>query len=117
MNEEKLIKEIATATAELEAAQDVIRTLAKDLADVADVIEPVLLDHAKRIRQARMTTIDEIRQSVQALREYRDFLASEQTQRAIDRGKQLVAVCTALEEFRMCGFLDAYLKAVIETTR
>lgn len=117
MNEEKLIKEIATATAELEAAREVIRTLATDLADVAEVIEPVLLDHAKRLRQARMTTIDEIRLSVQALREYRDFLSSAHTQQAIDRGRQLVAVCTALEEFRMCGFLDAYLKAVVETTR
>jgi DNA-binding transcriptional ArsR family regulator len=117
MNDTQLIQEIQTATSELETAREVVRNLANDLASVADVIEPVLMDHATRIRRARMTTVDEVRQSISALKEHRDFLLDKKTAEAVKIGNQLIDVCQRLEEFRMCGFLDAYLKAVVEVSR
>ena len=56
----KIAEQIAATRTELDAAREVVRTLANDLADVADVIEPILADHIKRIRQARMGSLDEL---------------------------------------------------------
>lgn len=106
----ELIKNIHDASQELDAAREVVRTLANDLADVADVIEPVLADQAKRIRAARMSVIDECRQVATALREFRESIGSPSMTHAIEMTERFVVVFEKLEEFRACGFLDAYVE-------
>jgi septal ring factor EnvC (AmiA/AmiB activator) len=110
-NDIKIAEEIQNARTELEASRDVVRTLANDLADVADVIEPVLLEHIKRIRAARMTSVDELRQISSEIAILRDTLAKPETARMLDQAERFLRICRELEEFRAVGFIDAFLQA------
>lgn len=107
----ELVKAIADTKRELEESKEVIRALANELGEVADIIEPALAGQAERIRRVRMSTLDEVRQVVAGLKELRDAVGNERTERAIANGERLLAVCRELEEFRASGFLDAFLKA------
>jgi ABC-type transporter Mla subunit MlaD len=115
-NEIPIAQHIADTRDELDKARAVVRELANDLADVADVIEPVLADHVKRLRQARMTSIDELRQIAAGIRELRQVLVTPEADLMIERATRLLAVFRELEEFRACGFLDAYIQAFARTT-
>lgn len=110
-DEQEIVKSIHEATKELDEARDVVRNLANDLAEVADVIEPILTEQSQRIRRARMQVIDECRQTAVALKEFRDILQSNAMLSAIERAERLISACKELEEFRACGFLDAFLEA------
>jgi negative regulator of replication initiation len=102
---------LAETNKELEQARAVVRDLANDLAAVADVIEPVLSDHVKRIRQARMASVEELRQMAHAVRELRDLLLAKDTERMLDQTERFLRLCRELEEFRAIGFLDAFVQA------
>ena len=95
---------------ELDAAREVVRTLANELADVIDVVEPILADHTKRIRQARITALDEMRQVTVHLKDMREVLLAPQTDRMLAQAERFLAVCRELEEFRAVGFLDAFIQ-------
>jgi len=110
----KIAEQIAATRTELDAAREVVRTLANDLADVADVIEPILADHIKRIRQARMGSLDELRMISAGIRELRDTLMKPETAQMLDRAERFLRICRELEEFRAVGFLDAFLEAFRE---
>jgi len=111
----KIAEQIAATRTELDAARDVVRTLANDLADVADVIEPVLADHIKRIRQARMTSLDELRQISAGIRELSELVNKPETMRMIDVAERFLRACRELEEFRAAGFLDAFIQSFSES--
>jgi negative regulator of replication initiation len=101
---------IHATTEELEAARAVVQTLANELADVIEVIEPALADHTKRLRQARMASLDEMRQITTHLQELRKLLTSSETEHMLRQGERFLALCRELEEFRAVGFLDAYVR-------
>lgn len=113
----KIAEQIAATRAELDAAREVVRTLANDLADVADVIEPVLENHIARVRRARMGSVDELRQISGAIKELRDLLTNADTKLMLDQAERFLRVCRELEEFRAVGFLDAFVQAFLGETR
>jgi hypothetical protein len=106
----KVAEEIATTRAELDAAREVVRTLANDLADVADVIEPVLQSHVKRLREVRMTTMAELREITAGVRELKTVMTSKDTEQMLTQAERFLRVCREIEEFRASGFLDDWVQ-------
>ena len=109
--EETIAEDIERTRRELDEAREVVRILANDLANVADVIEPVLKDHADRIRRARMATVDEIRQISTAVLQMRELLCATETAEALDQAERLVTICRDLATVREIGVLAAFVRA------
>jgi Na+/phosphate symporter len=106
----ELASAIHATTEELNSARAVVQTLANELADVIDVIEPALADHTKRLRQARMASLEEMRQVTTHIQELRKLLTAPETEYMLRQGERFLALCRELEEFRAVGFLDAYVR-------
>jgi len=111
VDEQMLVDAIHNATVELDAAREVVRGLANDLADVADVVGPVLDDYSKNLRSRRMALVDECRLISVAIRQVHDAAMAPTMMAALERVERLVKACGELERFRRDGALDAYLKA------
>lgn len=107
--------QIAATTAELDAAREVVRTLANDLADVSEVLEPVLMDHVKKIRAARMAGLEELRMLSAGITELRTVLLAKDTAQMLTVMERFLTVCREMEEFRAVGFLDAFVKLMAES--
>lgn len=110
----RVAEAIRTTTAELEQARVVVRDLANELGDVIEVIEPALAEHIARLRQARMSSLDEIRQITNAIKSMKDVLLSPQTDQMLTRAERFLRVCRDLEEFRGVGFLDAFVELFVK---
>lgn len=113
----KIAEEIAATRVELDQAREVVRNLANELADVADVIEPVLSSHVKRLREARMASLDELRQISNAIHTLTQLLTSQDTSHMLAQAERFLHVCREVEEFRACGFLDAWVRLLAEVPR
>jgi negative regulator of replication initiation len=96
---------------EIEAAREVVRNLANELADVIDVIEPALTSHTKRLRQARMSSLDEMRQVTNAIRELKTLLLADTTEQMFARAERFLDICRALDYWRTSGYLDVLARA------
>ena len=70
----ELAQAIKVTHEEINTAREVVRNLANELADVIDVIEPALTSHTNRIRQARMASIEEMRQVTLGIRELKQVI-------------------------------------------
>lgn len=110
-DEELLVNAIRDSTSELDKAREVVRDLANDLADVADVIEPVLEGYGKRIRASRMTIVSECEQTSAALKAFVKIIMDPSVLKAIEQSERLLKAMNDLEQFRLCGGIDAYLRA------
>jgi hypothetical protein len=113
----ELAAAIRQTSEELDAAREVVRNLANELADVIEVIEPALIEHTKRLRQARMTSLDEMRLITTTLQELRRLLLAPETEQMLRQGERFLKLCSELEEFRVCGFLDAYVQLLTQPMR
>lgn len=111
--DQQLANAIRVTTEEIDGARNVVRNLANELADIIDVIEPAIADHTKRIRQARMNALEEMRQLTTAIRDMRELLLSPKSEEMLVRAERFLAVCRELEEFRMCGFLDSFVQLFV----
>lgn len=107
----KLAAAIELTKGEIDGAREVVRQLANELADVVEVVEPIIADHTKRIRQARMSSLDEMRQIVSAVKELREIMGAGSTEKALVQAERFLRVCRELEEFRIVGFVDAFVAA------
>jgi hypothetical protein len=110
----ELAAAIQQTTEGLDAAREVVRNLANELADVIEVIEPTLAQHTKRLRQARMASLDEMRLITTSLQELRKLLLAPEMEQMLRQGERFLKLCGELEEFRACGFLDAYIQLLAQ---
>lgn len=92
---------------ELTEAKRDLQTLANELASVADIIEPALVDQTRRIRAARMVALDETRQALNALRELRAFFSDAGYVEEIKRMEHFVTICQQFKRLKDEGLLDA----------
>ncbi len=105
----EIARALATTTEELEKAREVVRKLANELSDVVDIIEPALGEQVARIRRARMTSVDELRQIGTAVRETSELLLGARTEQMLTRAERFLKVMQELEEFRACGALEGFV--------
>lgn len=104
---ENITETLSITREELEAAKEDLEGLANELAAVADIIEPALIDQTRRIRAARITAVDETRQALTALRELRAFFSEAGYTKEIERMEHFVAICQQFKKLKDEGLLDA----------
>lgn len=108
------IAEIVRAiTREMEQSKTELQSLANDVNALADVINPKLLDHIRKIRESRMTVIREVHESLTALRDLRKFFLEADYDKEVSRLERLVSLCKDLQVLKREGTLDAVLDSAI----
>lgn len=98
---------------EIEESKQIVQALANDVHDVCDVIEPILVSLSQRLRSARMNMVEEVRQSMTALREVRKFFLDSDYATEMERIDRFVATCKQLKELKDTGVLDAVADTAI----
>ena len=106
----ELAQAIKATHEEINTAREVVRNLANELADVIDVIEPALTSHTNRIRQARMASIEEMRQVTLGIRELKQIILADSTDQMLVKAERFIAICRELERWRADGTLDRLLR-------
>lgn len=109
----QLLEALKATREELEGSREIVRTLANELAEVIDIVEPALAEHTKRLRQSRMSSIEELRQISSQVKEVRELMLSDRTEQMLVRAERFLKVCEQLEEFRAVGFLDAFVQLFV----
>ena len=98
---------------EVETSKKTLETLANDVKAVAHIVNPALLKQATDIRDARMTVVREVRESLSALREIRSFFSEADYDKEMERLERLVAVCREFKAMKDLGVLDAVCEAAL----
>lgn len=98
---------LAALNDEVRESRTILEDLANQVIAVNEAVEPALIGHIKRIREARMTAISEIHQSLAALKEVRKFFFESDYGVEMARLKEFVALCKELQELKKTGILDA----------
>lgn len=102
--EDQLIKSL---NCELEESKKILQNLANDISAVAEITEPQLMNHVKRLREARMTAVREMTQTLQSMKEIRKFLFEQNYHEEMNRLKEFVSLCREIKELKAEGVLDA----------
>lgn len=110
---EQMKEEISVLNGEVSEARDTVRALANEVAALANVIEPQLLDCITRTRSARMAIVTELRQSLDAMRDVRKFFLESDYRTEMERLEQFIAVARELEALKQSGVLDALCDTAI----
>jgi hypothetical protein len=106
--------EIETINDAVAESKKTLATLADEVRELSDAIEPELLGAIKRIREARMSAVAEVRDALVALRDIRKFFLDNDYQTEIDRLRAFVNLCNELDNLRKQGVLDAVSDTIIK---
>lgn len=107
-------EEMRAITEAVEDAKGVLNTLADEARDLTDKIEPELLNSIKRVREARMTLTNEVRDALVLMREVRKFFLESDYATEVARVHEFVGVCKELAALRDNGVLDAVSDTILK---
>lgn len=99
---------------EIEQSKKVLQDLANEVTTLADIVQPALEKQIGALRSARMATVNEIRESLGALREIRKFFLEDDYAREMERLKEFTEVCQALQSLKQAGVLDAVAEIALK---
>lgn len=106
-------KMILSSKESIEASKKTLQDLANEVSNLADIIQPALEKQIMAIRSARMATVNEIRESLLALREIRKFFLEDDYQKEMDRLAAFVALCKEVQTLKTDGTFDAVAETMI----
>jgi hypothetical protein len=100
-------EELRQVNDEVVISAKVLKELAADVRGLRDKIEPELLEHVRALRQARMTVVQEMRDTLSILGDVRKFFIEDDYKTEMERLERFVAVCERLRGLKQDGTLDA----------
>jgi len=104
---EQIATELQAITAEVTESRRVLSELARDVQAIADMIEPALLNHIRRLRDARMTVVREIADCLKSLQDIREFFLAKDYTLEMERLARFVEMGREFDRLRTTGVLDA----------
>ncbi len=104
---DKIDDGLREARAEMVASRTELEKTVNDLAALQTTIEGRLVDHITTLRAARMSAVQEIALSTQALRDVRKFFMESDYHEEMRRLRDFVEVCERLKRLKDDGVLDA----------
>jgi hypothetical protein len=107
MKMDETVALLGAVTDEVKKAKEELEDVKNQAFAVSDVLLPEMLSHVKRLREVRMSVTDEMRQSLQALRDVRMFFMESDYAVEVARLERFVALCRELQELKRDGTLDA----------
>ena len=112
-NMEQTAEAIKLVNAEIEESKKTLGDLYNQVTALHEMIMPALNQQIKDIRDARMATVMEVRDTLSALKDIRKFFLEDSHVKEVDRLKDLIRVCHELEKLKHNGTLDAICDSVI----
>lgn len=107
---DQLLKDTNTEVLE---SKKILQDLANEIRALSDVVNPSLMEQIKNIRQARMTVVSEIRESLSALREIRAFFLESNYETEMQRLERFVRLCREIQALKSEGVFDAVCDTAI----
>lgn len=110
---ENIAELINTTNRELNESKKALQDLANEIGATSEIVQPALEKLIKSLRSARMTTVNEIREMIGALKEIREFFMDPKHPAELERLERFVNVCKALQSLKQDGTLDALAETII----
>lgn len=104
---------IQSVNVEVQESKRILRELSMEIKAVGDIVGPMLLGQVKSVRDARMTTVNELKESLAQFREVRKFFLESDYEREMQRLERFIAACRELQQLKASGVLDAVSDVVI----
>lgn len=112
--EENRVKELLKqSNDELERSKKILQDLANEVTAMTDIVQPALEKQIGALRSARMSTVNEIRESLSSLREIRKFFIEDDYEVEMNRLERFVKLCRELQELKAAGVFDAVCDAAL----
>ena len=92
---------------ELRAAKELVEQFSNEFMEVSRFVRTRNEEHIKELREMRMATVREIRDSLSALHDIRRFFLEKDYEQEMLRLERFVAVCRELQALRANGTIDA----------
>jgi hypothetical protein len=99
---------------QVEESKKTLESLANEVKALSEIVQPELANQIKILRSSRMTMVDEVRQSLQSLRDVRQFFLDKNYDEEMDRLAKFVSVCKQLKELKDNGTLDAVCDSALK---
>lgn len=106
-------KMLAETNQQMETSKKLLQELANEVTALAEVVQPALEKQIAALRSARMATVNEIQQTLVALRDIRKFFLEDDYQKELERLRDFVELCQLLKELKEAGVLDAVADTMI----
>lgn len=98
---------------EVEESKVRLQELSNEVHAISGIVNPALAAQAEALRAARMTTVSEIQQSLNAMREIRKFFFESNYSEEMDRLERFVRLCREIKALKDEGTFDAICDASI----
>ena len=106
----ELLKEV---NEEVQESKRVLQELANEIRAIANVVNPALMEHVAALRANRMTLVQEVRESLAAMKEIRRFFLESDYETEMARLERFVRVCRDMRELIGDGTVDAVSDSAI----
>jgi hypothetical protein len=110
---EKINEELKEVNEQVAESKKILKEMSNEVSAMAAVIQPKIENHIKEIRAMRMTLLQELSQSLNALREVRKFFLESDYQIERDRLRDFIAMCKELQILKDTGVLDAVCDSAV----
>jgi len=107
MDVEELAAILRESNEEMGRAQDEIEKSSNRIKALKDVVFPKIKEIKDEMRQARMTTEQEMKQTLEWLDNVRNFFLVMSYEKEMERLKEFISVCKQIEALKASGTLEA----------
>ena len=107
MDVEELAAILRESNEEMGRAQDEIEKSSNRIKALKDVVFPKIKEIKDEMRQARMTTEQEMKQTLEWLDNVRNFFLEKSYEKEMERLKEFISVCKQIEALKASGTLEA----------
>lgn len=98
---------------EVETSKKILEDLVNQIRGLADIVLPATHEHIKKLRESRMSTVNEIHMSLSALKDLRQFFLDDNYDLEVERMERFVALCKEVQLIKESGLLDAVSDTMI----
>jgi len=98
---------------ELEESKKVMETIANEIKAIGTVVNPMIINQIKDLRNYRMTVTSEVTQLLRELKEIRQFFLVSEYKTEIERLEQFLLLCNELKRLKSDGTLDTICESII----
>lgn len=98
---------------EVEESKHILQTLANEVCAVRDIVNPALAQQIAELRDHRMVIVREVRDSLTALRDVRDFFLGKDYTTEMERLERFVRLCREIQTLKADGVFDAVVESAL----
>jgi len=99
---------------EVKISKSILQEMANDCLAIQEILEPQLLHAIKRLRETRMTIRTEFSQTLNAMKDVREFFLDKEYEKEMSRLEKFVNIVSQFRELSNNGTLDAVSDTILK---